>query len=150
MQNEAEKKLYELRLAELDLQKERNLLISEIHRNQVWKEKGYKTISEYCRREFDYDFEETRRILIHLGLIIPSENLKSDDFLVQNRINNLKKWRRDKALENGIAIYRVLSNRTLLQVAETNPKSLEELSGISGIGPRIIETFGSDLLKQCV
>lgn len=59
---------------------------------------------------------------------------------------DLKNWRWEKAREQMVPAYRILPNRTILNIADTCPTSNEELQNISGIGPFILEKYGQDIL----
>ena len=61
-------------------------------------------------------------------------------------VEELKKWRWEKAQEQKLPAYMVVPNRTILNIADTCPTSEEELQNISGIGPFILEKYGQDIL----
>ena len=58
----------------------------------------------------------------------------------------LRSWRAEVARELQTPAYIVFSDATLMAVAESMPTSVEELLGISGIGPVKVERFGEELL----
>ena len=59
----------------------------------------------------------------------------------------LKRWRRKNSAALGIPAYRVLTNATIDRIAESCPKSPEDLASISGVGPATMEQFGDDIIK---
>jgi hypothetical protein len=58
----------------------------------------------------------------------------------------LKDWRSQKAAEEAIAHYRVLHQKTLVQIAVNLPDTLADLMRIKGIGERLAERYGEELV----
>ncbi len=58
----------------------------------------------------------------------------------------LKDWRSRKAKEEGIAEFKILHQRTLIQIAVHLPDSLPELQKIKGIGKQTSEKYGQDIV----
>jgi ATP-dependent DNA helicase RecQ len=65
------------------------------------------------------------------------------------RFDALKAWRAATARSHGVPAYVIFHDATLREVALRGPRTLEDLSGISGIGARKREAYGEDLLA-CV
>lgn len=63
---------------------------------------------------------------------------------------NLKEWRSRKAKEENIAHYRVLHQKTLVQIAVNLPNTLKELESIKGIGKKLAEKYGEELVAMVV
>jgi hypothetical protein len=61
---------------------------------------------------------------------------------------SLKDWRSRKAQEEGIAHYRVLHQKTLIQIAVNLPDTLEALQEIKGIGKRLTQRYGDELVAM--
>ncbi|MFZ9888879.1 MAG: HRDC domain-containing protein, partial [Myxococcota bacterium] len=59
----------------------------------------------------------------------------------------LRAWRKETAAALGVPAYRVLTDRALEGVASTRPRTEAQLSSVSGVGPRCLESFGADLLR---
>jgi RecQ family ATP-dependent DNA helicase len=59
----------------------------------------------------------------------------------------LEGWRSATARAMGLPAYRVLTDATLTAIANTRPQSRPELAKVPGVGPRLLEKFGSDLLR---
>ncbi len=59
----------------------------------------------------------------------------------------LREWRRKVADEAGMPPYIVFSDRTLVAIATARPAKLSELAGISGVGPKKLEEWGSAVLE---
>ncbi len=121
--------------------------VRQIHATKSWQSKGYNSISEFCQRFGGYTNEEARQILISIGEIIPSEKLKSDDPVVQKRINMLRSWRTEKARSENLPAYIYLTNKTLMAIATNNPQSTDDLLLIDGIAKKKVESFGHEILN---
>lgn len=64
------------------------------------------------------------------------------------RFEALRKWRKTKAAELDLPAFVVFGDKTLRELAQKNPESLEELKGIYGIGESKLEKFGWDVLAE--
>lgn len=51
------------------------------------------------------------------------------------------------AREHGLPAYVIFQNVTLAEMARQHPRTLDELSGISGVGAKKLEAYGEDLLR---
>lgn len=60
----------------------------------------------------------------------------------------LKVWRKEKAKELDVAAFVVFSDQTLRHLAIENPKSLQGMKSIYGIGESKLEKFGWDVLAE--
>lgn len=60
----------------------------------------------------------------------------------------LKVWRSRKAEEEGVAHYRVMHQKTLIQIAVHLPNSLMTLQEIKGIGKRLAQRYGEELVAM--
>jgi len=60
----------------------------------------------------------------------------------------LREWRNQKAAEKGLAPYQVMHQRTLVQIAVYLPESLSALKRIRGIGKRLAEKYGDELVAM--
>jgi RecQ family ATP-dependent DNA helicase len=76
-----------------------------------------------------------------------SLDAKLEDPASQAIEDRLKTWRTAKAKEKGVPPYCVLSNQALRNVAVARPGADQELLGIPGIGPTIVRTYGTEILK---
>jgi DNA helicase-2/ATP-dependent DNA helicase PcrA len=61
-------------------------------------------------------------------------------------MDELKRWRLERAKADEVPAYVVFHDTTLRAIAETQPRSLDELASISGVGPSKLERYGADLL----
>ncbi|ANH69873.1 DNA helicase RecQ [Mitsuaria sp. 7] len=69
------------------------------------------------------------------------------DAAAQVRFDALKAWRAEVAREHGLPAYVIFQNVTLAELARVQPTSLDEMSGISGIGAKKLEAYGEALLR---
>jgi ribonuclease D len=58
----------------------------------------------------------------------------------------LKQWRKERAQKEGLDSSLVLNRRVLLRLAETRPRTREDLAGIDGLLAWQLELFGNELL----
>ena len=63
------------------------------------------------------------------------------------RLAALKAWRSEVAREHNLPAYIVFNDATLSQMALTAPGTLDELSGISGVGAKKLEAYGREILR---
>jgi len=60
----------------------------------------------------------------------------------------LRQWRTDTAADNGVAPYQVLHQKTLIQIAVHLPDSIAALKEIKGIGKRLAERYGREIVTM--
>lgn len=65
----------------------------------------------------------------------------------RDRAYTLFLWRDRTARSLDVPPFKVLGNRQLLELAETAPKTLEQMSKVEGIGPRFLRRWGRDVLR---
>ncbi len=58
----------------------------------------------------------------------------------------LREWRREEARSKGVPAFRVMSDRTLRAIIEECPDSLDELARLPGVGKKLVERHGSEIL----
>jgi DNA helicase-2/ATP-dependent DNA helicase PcrA len=58
----------------------------------------------------------------------------------------LKAWRLARARSDDVPAYVVFHNATLEEIASRQPRSLDELATVPGVGPAKLERYGRDLL----
>lgn len=77
-----------------------------------------------------------------------SEDEKSEmDIQNPELFETLRKWRYAKAQEIGKPAFVVLTQKALIAIANTSPKTVSELRQIKGIGPKKLETYGEEILE---
>jgi superfamily II DNA helicase RecQ len=60
----------------------------------------------------------------------------------------LRQWRADLAHKQGIPAYRIITNRALLALIESKPKSREEFLSVPGVGAKAWDQYGREMLTQ--
>jgi len=65
----------------------------------------------------------------------------------QRRYAALKAWRAEVAREHNLPAYVVFHDATLAEMARSQPGSLGELGGISGVGAKKLEAYGREILR---
>jgi len=66
------------------------------------------------------------------------------------RLARLKIWRADIAREHNLPAFVIFHDATLRAIAERAPQSIADLEGISGIGVKKREAYGSEVVRICV
>ncbi|WP_299431218.1 HRDC domain-containing protein [uncultured Meiothermus sp.] len=59
----------------------------------------------------------------------------------------LRKWRSQKAKEEGVPPYAVATNAELQAILEVNPQNQEELRQVKGLGKSKVNKYGQEILK---
>ncbi|MEM7233253.1 MAG: RecQ family ATP-dependent DNA helicase, partial [Planctomycetota bacterium] len=62
-------------------------------------------------------------------------------------VERLTEWRLEQSRERGIPAYRVLTNKTLRHIAAARPKNPDELRDVHGVGDKLANTYGADILR---
>lgn len=65
-------------------------------------------------------------------------------------LSALKAKRRYLAETAGVPAYIIFNDRTLIEMAETRPQTLDEMMKISGIGAKKLESYGSEFLSVII
>jgi ATP-dependent DNA helicase RecQ len=71
--------------------------------------------------------------------------LNVPDF-AQDNFESLRQWRAQVAKSHGVPAYVIFHDATLLEIAIEQPKSLDDLSEINGVGTRKLDAYGEDIL----
>ena len=66
---------------------------------------------------------------------------------VRARFETLRAWRRDRASEQHVPPYVIFQDKTLLEIAQREPGSLDALAAISGVGQTKIDRYGKGVLE---
>ena len=65
----------------------------------------------------------------------------------QERYARLKAWRAEVAREHNLPAYVIFHDATLAAIAQRDPRSLEDLQGISGMGAKKLQAYGEEVLR---
>ncbi len=79
--------------------------------------------------------------------ILPCSSNPQADFRNTPLFARLKGWRSEKAKQKGLPAFRILSDRVLEALCEARPTTESELLVVNGLGPKLVEKFGNDLLR---
>ncbi len=63
-------------------------------------------------------------------------------------VSRLRQWRLETAREEQIPAFRILTDRALRAIAAAKPGTLGQLLRLPGIGPRLAEKWGEDILRR--
>lgn len=64
-------------------------------------------------------------------------------------VDALKAWRLQEAKRRKVPAFRILTDKVLHALVRAKPSSEDELLRVSGIGPKIAETYGARLIALC-
>ena len=73
-------------------------------------------------------------------------NAGTADILHQQLFDELRAWRKEKAVASNLPAFAIMHQTALIGIANTIPRTYEDLEGISGIGKKKIEQYGEELL----
>ena len=59
----------------------------------------------------------------------------------------LRRWRREKAVLQGIKPYIIFSDSTIMELANKEPKTKEEIMSIRGVGEKKFERYGEEIIE---
>lgn len=62
-------------------------------------------------------------------------------------LSALKAKRRELAEGQGVPAYIIFNDRTLIEMAESRPQTLDEMARVSGVGAKKLETYGATFLS---
>lgn len=68
------------------------------------------------------------------------------DSAAQQRFAALKAWRAEVAKAHNLPAYVIFHDATLAAIAALDPRSVDDLAGVSGIGAKKLETYGPGVL----
>ena len=64
-------------------------------------------------------------------------------------VETLRAWRLGEAKRRRVPAFRVLTNRALVAVAEARPTSQQALLKVKGLGPKVLQQSGAQLVALC-
>lgn len=86
---------------------------------------------------------EAERPRRNAGRNLAAEALDTD---VRARFEVLRAWRRDRAAEQHVPPYVIFQDKTLVEIALSEPRNLDALGRISGVGAGKLERYGKGVL----
>lgn len=87
---------------------------------------------------------EAERPRRNAGRNLAAEALDTD---VRARFEVLRAWRRDRAAEQHVPPYVIFQDKTLVEIALSEPRNLNALGRISGVGAGKLERYGKGVLE---
>jgi superfamily II DNA helicase RecQ len=78
----------------------------------------------------------------------PEPSYSRSDIEHEELFDLLKVWRSKKAKEKNLAHFQILHQQVLIRIAVTLPDNLADLEKINGIGKKILEKYGTELLEM--
>ncbi|MFC5387985.1 DNA helicase RecQ [Brevundimonas bullata] len=87
---------------------------------------------------------EAERPRRNAGRNLAAEALDTD---VRARFEVLRAWRRDRAAEQHVPPYVIFQDKTLVEIALNEPRNLDALGRISGVGAGKLERYGKGVLE---
>ncbi|MET4683992.1 DNA helicase RecQ [Brevundimonas faecalis] len=87
---------------------------------------------------------EAERPRRNAGRNLAVEGLDAD---VRARFEVLRAWRRDRASEQHVPPYVIFQDKTLVEIALSEPRTLDALGLISGVGAGKLERYGKGVLE---
>ncbi|MGH7026322.1 DNA helicase RecQ [Brevundimonas sp.] len=87
---------------------------------------------------------EAERPRRNAGCNLAAEALDTD---VRARFEVLRAWRRDRAAEQHVPPYVIFQDKTLVEIALSEPRDLDALGRISGVGAGKLERYGKGVLE---
>lgn len=80
----------------------------------------------------------------------PSPRVRREDLLdvrARARLDRLRAWRKQRAQARGVDNDVIVSNDVLFAIARHNPRTLEALAQVTGLGPWKLRTYGEEILR---
>ncbi|MBW2965049.1 UvrD-helicase domain-containing protein [Candidatus Woesearchaeota archaeon] len=62
-------------------------------------------------------------------------------------MDRLREWRRDISKSAGVPAFMILHDRTLIDIVEKMPLSVEDLEDVHGLGPTKISKYGDEIIR---
>lgn len=103
-------------------------------------------------REHGFDVEKYHRVKVDSLLSSdkrkPKDDHTFDDLSHPELAKRLKAWRSEMSHELGAPAFTVLSQKSLIAIADTLPTSEKELLDIPGLGKTKVRRFGREILQE--
>ncbi|HMJ15988.1 MAG TPA: DNA topoisomerase 3 [Polyangiaceae bacterium] len=64
-------------------------------------------------------------------------------------VATLRAWRLVEAKKKRVPAFRVLTNRTLIAIADARPGSASALRAVTGVGPKLLKKYAAELVALC-
>jgi DNA topoisomerase III len=64
-------------------------------------------------------------------------------------VATLRAWRLLEAKKKRVPAFRVMTNRALVAIADARPATPSALGAVKGVGPKLLQSYGSQLVALC-
>ncbi len=81
------------------------------------------------------------------GAASPQIRAADEDEIDAELFERLRTWRRERAGEENVPPYCVFGDKVLREIARQLPETLDDLGGVSGVGPAKLEKYGALVLR---
>ena len=111
--------------------------------------KYYWTAFVECEKTDKFNKNSEKNNFTENGKEFKDANKNYMEYLTEDEMELykiLKEWRAGEAQLLGYPPYIIASNQLLANIAKTNPKNMEELSQLKGMGKRKIRDYGEEIL----
>lgn len=109
---------------------------------------GFKTLSYLkTKANAEIDFNNNKKAE---ASIIPKQRVVAAPSGVKHGLlfQTIKKWRDELAIDNGVPVYQILSQKVLTDLVNKLPSNFEELESINGIGKIKVKQYGNEILTM--
>lgn len=108
-------------------------------------------VSELTVRRYSHAlFAAIARGVASTQIARPSPRIRREDLLdlrARARLDRLRAWRKQRAQARGVDNDVIVSNDVLFAIARHNPRTLEALAQVTGLGPWKLRTYGEEILR---
>jgi ribonuclease D len=64
-------------------------------------------------------------------------------------VATLRAWRLQQSQRERVPAFRVLTNRALVAIAEARPGTAASLRAVTGVGSKVLQAYGSQIVALC-
>lgn len=125
-------------LIEIAYDDNRNLKLTGLSREVLFENRKVSLVRVTDVREF----EESRSA--------PSKRMTKKERLRLELSGRLKQLRREISDRKGVPAYIIFSDKTLMEMAETRPSTMDEMMQVSGVGEHKSEMYGEVFLQEII
>ena len=72
---------------------------------------------------------------------------KQENVLNPELFDELKKWRKEKAIKQNIRPYIIFSDSSLIEIVNAMPETLDEMLEARGVGTKKVESYGEEIIN---
>lgn len=72
---------------------------------------------------------------------------KQENVLNPELFDELKKWRKEKAIKQNIRPYIIFSDSSLIEIVNAMPETFDEMLEVRGVGTKKVESYGEEIIN---